>query len=77
MFTHSGVSLVDRKSECNNHYKKLNIFQESKETLQDFYYINIFNKYLDLSKNKNELPGVLELACRSAPFTKLSKDFGR
>ena len=70
VFTHSSVSIVDRKSEWNNRYKKLNISQESKERLLNSCYIDIFDKYLDLSKNKNKLPRVLELACGSAPFTK-------
>ena len=29
VFTHSSVSIVDRKSEWNNRYKKLNMFSMS------------------------------------------------
>ncbi len=57
VFTHSSVSIVDRKSEWNNRYKKLNISQESKERLQNSCYIDIFDKYLDLSKIKINCQG--------------------
>ena len=54
VFKHSGISIVDRKSEWNNRYKKLNIY-ESKGLLEGYVKKYLFIIILNITLFYNYL----------------------